>query len=235
MTAIKAKILVVEDEAAIAHILSSILTADGYSVTIAENGEQALIAAASHQPDAVLLDLGLPGMDGLEVLSRLRASYEGPVLIVSAREREAEKVEALDLGANDYITKPFGAAELLARICASLRMARRTAGEAAVRYRHGALAIDFALREVTRAGASVHLTQIEYKIIALLAQNHGRVLTYDYIMQQVWGPYLPEDNTILRVNMANIRRKLEENPAAPQHILTEVGVGYRMAEGDEAI
>ena len=131
MTAIKAKILVVEDEAAIAHILSSILTADGYSVTIAENGEQALIAAASHQPDAVLLDLGLPGMDGLEVLSRLRASYEGPVLIVSAREREAEKVEALDLGANDYITKPFGAAELLARIRASLRMARRTAGEAA--------------------------------------------------------------------------------------------------------
>ena len=200
-------------------------------MTIAENGEQALIAAASHQPDAVLLDLGLPGMDGLEVLSRLRASYEGPVLIVSAREREAEKVEALDLGANDYITKP----ELLARIRASLRMARRTAGEAAVRYRHGALAIDFALREVTRAGASVHLTQIEYKIIALLAQNHGRVLTYDYIMQQVWGPYLPEDNTILRVNMANIRRKLEENPAAPQHILTEVGVGYRMAEGDEAI
>ena len=232
MPGTKAKILVIEDEASIAHILTSILTADGYDTAVASSGEQALSTAQAQRPDVVLLDLGLPDMDGLEVLTRLRASFDGPVLVVSARDRETEKVEALDLGANDYITKPFGAAELLARIRASLRVTRRAAEETA-RYRHGALTIDFALREVTRGGQHVHLTQIEYKIIALLAHNHGRVLTYDCIMQQVWGPYLPEENTILRVNMANIRRKLEDNPAAPQHILTEIGVGYRMAEGED--
>lgn len=231
----KGKILLVEDEEPIVHVLTSILTANDYVPICAKTGEQALVMATSHQPDAVLLDLGLPGIDGMEVLRRIRERYFGAVLVVSARDQEKQKVQALDLGADDYITKPFGSAELLARVRAALRNSRsRLAsgeGTPAV-YEVRDFRLDFDRRLITVGGQEVHLTQNEYKIVELLARQPGRVLTYDFIMEHVWGPYVPSDNKILRVNMANIRRKLEQNPAEPQYILTEMGVGYRFAEED---
>ena len=227
------KILIVEDEESIVHALSSILTANDYAVLVANTGEQALALAASHQPDVVLLDLGLPGMDGIAVLRELRGWYGRPVLVVSARDQEREKVEALDLGADDYITKPFGTSELLARIRAALRNSGRRMGAQGTggSFTVGALSIDFLKRAVSLRGEGVHLTQIEYRIVELLARNAGSVLTYDEIMREVWGPYVTDSNTILRVNMANIRRKLEDNPADPSYFLTETGIGYRMADG----
>lgn len=229
-------ILVVEDEDSIIHVITSILSANNYTPIIARTGEQALTLAASHFPDAVLLDLGLPGMDGIEVLKKLREWYSNPVIIVSARDKEAEIVEALDLDADDYITKPFGNSELLARIRAAIRNSRKWLsrdGMPAESYDAGGFHIDFVKHMVSIDGVHIHLTQIEYKIVELLARNPGSVLTYDAIMQHVWGPYLLDDNKILRVNMANIRRKLEINPAVPKYILTEIGIGYRMSEEED--
>ena len=208
--AVNEKILIIEDEEAIARVLSTILAANDYAPLLARTGQQALLMAASHQPDAILLDLGLPDMDGMEVLKKLREWCSRPVLIVSARGREKEKVEALDLGADDYITKPFGTSELLARIRAALRNSRRTgetADTVAGGYRVGELFIDFIGHQVSLGAKNVHLTQNEYRIVELLARQPGRVLTYDQLMREVWGPYAAaEDNKILRVNMANIRR-----------------------------
>jgi two-component system KDP operon response regulator KdpE len=229
------KVLIVEDEENIVHVLTSILCANNYSPIVAKTGEQALILASSHLPDVILLDLGLPGISGIDVLKKLREWYDKPVLVVSARDREKEKVEALDLGADDYITKPFGTSELLARIRAAVRnSAKRLNGEgvSAASYSAGGFFIDFNKHVVIIDGVHIHLTQIEYKIVEFLARQPGSVMTYDVIMQYVWGPYLPEDNKILRVNMANIRRKLEINPAVPKYILTEIGIGYRMAEDE---
>lgn len=227
------KILIVEDENAIVHVLCSILTANDYNPIVANTGDQALLMASSHLPDAILLDLGLPGIDGMEVLRRLREWYVKPILVISAREAERQKVEALDLGADDYITKPFGSSELVARIRVALRNSEKAflrEEHAAERYQVGDFCIDFVRHQVMVEGVSVHLTQIEFKIVELLARQPGRVLTYDFIMEHVWGPYLPESNKILRVNMANIRRKIEKNPGQPRYIHTEMGVGYRMAE-----
>ena len=183
------------------------------------------------QPDLVLLDLGLPDMDGVEVLKLLRAWSGIPVVVVSARGHERDKVEALDLGANDYITKPFGTAELLARIRNAIRLTQRVEKGARPEtvISVGELEIDLDKRNVTLAGKDLHFTPIEYKIIVLLARNIGKVLTHDMIMREVWGPYTNEIQA-LRVNMANIRRKLEINPAEPKYIVTEVGVGYRMMD-----
>ncbi|MGN0625191.1 MAG: response regulator transcription factor [Oscillospiraceae bacterium] len=229
------KILIVEDEEAIAHVMESILLANQYAPICAKNAAQALDLAGAEHPALILLDLGLPDMDGMDVLRRLRQKEQTPILMVSARDQEKQKVEALDLGANDYITKPFGSSELLARIRAALRQ-RAAALSAGVscpeQYVSGGLTVDFDKRLVRVDGKDIHLTQIEYKIVAFLARNPGRVMTYDAIMIHVWGPYLTEDNKILRVNMANIRRKLEKNPAEPQYIQTEIGVGYRIAEED---
>ena len=172
-------------------------------------------------------------MDGLELLRWLRGWSGVPVLVVSAREEEGQKVEALDLGADDYITKPFGTSELLARIRTALRhQAKLDSGDDMPRgsYTVRDLTVDFERRQVTIAGELIHLTQIEYKIVALIARRPGRVLTYDYIISRIWGPYATNNNRILRVNMAHIRRKLEPNPAEPYYIRTEIGVGYRMAE-----
>ena len=227
------KILIVEDEATIVRVLETILTANGYQVLVAETGPQALTMASSHCPDLILLDLGLPGMDGAEVLRRLREWSGTPVLVVSARDAEEEKVKAFDLGADDYITKPFGTSELLARIRAARRHANQLAAERALVspvYEFEDFRIDFDRRVVTVGGREVHLTQNEYKIVERLARQPGRVLTYATLLHDIWGPYKGGDNQILRVNMANIRRKLEKNPTEPHYILTENGVGYRMAD-----
>lgn len=231
------KILIVEDEDAIVHVLDSILAANGYTVLVAKNGAEALFLASSHMPDAILLDLGLPGeKDGIDVLKELREWYGKPILIVSARDQEPEKVEALDLGADDYITKPFGSSELIARIRAALRNSvKKLSGSdlLASSYSVGGFTIDFDKHIVTIDGENVHLTQNEFRIVELLARQPGKVLTYGYIQNNIWGPFAPDDNKILRVNMAHIRRKIEKNPAVPRYILTEMGLGYRMAENPE--
>ena len=226
-------ILIVEDEQPIAHVLSTVLQANGYHTLHAETAMLARSIINSHCPNMILLDLGLPDMDGLELLSWLRSWSGVPVLIVSAREEERQKVEALDLGADDYITKPFGTSELLARIRTALRhQAKLDSGDELPKgsYTVKDLTVDFERRQVTMAGQLIHLTQIEYKIVELIARRPGRVLTYDYIISRIWGPYATDNNRILRVNMAHIRRKLEPNPAEPYYIRTEIGVGYRMAE-----
>lgn len=225
-------ILIVEDEEAISNFISAILTSNHYDVIKTGKGSEAVSMAASHSPDLILLDLGLPDIDGIEVLKRIREWSSLPVIVVSARGYEREKVEALDLGADDYVTKPFGTSELLARIRTGIRHSRKAyAGFSALpdSIIVGDLEINFEKRLVTIAGNEIHLTPIEYRIICLLSQHLGKVLTHDFIIREIWGPYSNEIQT-LRVNMANIRRKLEENPAEPKYIITEVGVGYRMVE-----
>lgn len=229
----KETIMVVEDDGSIVQVLSTILRANNYNIVTAQSGKSALSLIVSYCPDLILLDLGLPDMDGLEVLSKVREWSSIPIIIVSARGHETEKVRALDCGADDYVTKPFGTSELLARIRTALR--HNTAGDGFERppastYFVGKLLIDFNQYRVEVDGKDVHLTQIEFKIVALIARHAGQVLTYDFIIKNIWGPYADSNNRILRVNMANIRRKIEENPAEPRYILTEVGVGYRMIE-----
>ena len=231
----KASILIIEDEPVISNFIATTLTANEYKVIECLTGREALTLIPSHCPDVVLLDLGLPDMDGLAVLKEVRQWSGIPVIVVSARSDEISKVEALDLGADDYITKPFGTSELLARIRTAIRHNHKSeAGSKAVTdsFKAKGLLIDFNKYLVTVNGSEVHLTQIEYKLVSLLARNAGKVLTYDYIITKIWGPYALKDNKILRVNMANIRRKLEKNPIEPEYIFTEIGVGYRMVEDD---
>lgn len=229
----KHTILVIEDEESISNFISTVLNANGYRVIVADTGKEALSLIASHCPDLILLDLGLPDMDGSDIIRSIRSWSAVPVIVVSARGLEEDKVDALDLGADDYITKPFGTSELLARIRASLRNAvRRTeqSRETSERFKNGDFLIDFQKRLVTVKGAEIHLTQIEYKLVSLLSKYPGRVLTYDFLIRNIWGPHAPNDNQILRVNMANIRRKIEQDPGQPRYIVTELGVGYRMIE-----
>ena len=235
---VKYTILIVEDEHNIASFMTAILTANEYAVLRAHDGATALMMISSHCPDAVLLDLGLPDCDGLSVIRSGRAWSQVPILVVSARTHERDKVAALDLGADDYITKPFGTSELLARVRTALRHARnREASEAVAqtgRFVAGDLTVDYDKRQVFIGGEARHLTQNEFKIVALLAKYAGRVLTYDFIIRNIWGPGSSGDNQILRVNMANIRRKVEDNPAEPRYLFTEIGVGYRIVDGDGA-
>lgn len=224
----KAKILIVEDEKKIATFIKVILTQAGYDVITADKGNDALTLTASHKPDMILLDLGLPDMDGIEVLRLIREWSEVPIIVVSARQNESEIVEALDSGAHDYVSKPFGNDVLLARIRTCFRISQRSKdSEDSNIYSNGQLFIDYEKRIVKVADDPVHLTPFEYKILLKLAQNEGKVLTHEYIMRDLWG-YTNEDNQILRVNITNIRRKIEENSADPKYIQTEVGVGYRM-------
>ena len=231
---IRDRILIVEDEKSIARFMKAVLNANGYDVMLAQSGAEALSMVSSHCPDLVILDLGLPDIDGMAVISRVRSWTELPILVVSARGHEQDKVAALELGADDYITKPFGTAELLARIRVALRHSRKinrslnTGGKLTA----GDLTVDYDLHQVFVSGRNVKLTQNEFRIVALLSRYAGKVLTYDYIMKELWGPQARGNNQILRVNMANIRRKIEKNPSEPQYIFTEVGVGYRMIEGD---
>lgn len=227
----KPLVLVVEDEEAICNFISAVLTSNGYRVVKAKTGKEGLSMFSSHAPDVVLLDLGLPDSDGIEVLKSIRQWSKAPIVIVSARGNEREKVAALDFGADDYIVKPFGTSELLARIRTAIRhgsqaMRETSCGEKIV---IGELEIDYGKRSVSLAGEKIHLTPIEYRILILLSKNAGKVLTHDYIAREIWGSYTDESHT-LRVNMANIRRKIEANPGTPKYILTEIGVGYRMVE-----
>jgi two-component system, OmpR family, KDP operon response regulator KdpE len=225
-------ILIVEDDERISNFISAILTSNNYKWIKTEKGREAISMAASHGPDLILLDLGLPDIDGLEVLKTIRQWANNPIIVISARGHEREKVEALDLGADDYITKPFGTSELLARIRTGIRHSLKDShgiNSEPDKVSVGELEINYKKRLVTLAGKEVHFTPIEYKIICLLSQNIGKVLTHDFIIREVWGPYTNEIQA-LRVNMANIRRKLEVNPAEPKYIVTEVGVGYKMVE-----
>lgn len=234
---IREKVLVVEDEKGIAHFISTILSSNGYEPLQASTGSEAMTMISSHCPDLVILDLGLPDMDGLNILRSLREWSSLPVVVVSARSHEHDKVEALDLGADDYLTKPFGTAELLARVRTAIRHTRTTSDndEIAQRgtYTVGELTIDYNKHQVLVRGENVHLTLSEFRIVALLGKYAGKVLTYDYIIKELWGPRAGGNNQILRVNMANIRRKIEKNPAEPEYLFTEVGVGYRLAENGD--
>ncbi len=231
----KSTILLIEDEENIRSFIATTLKNQNYKIITASSGTEGLHLCASLCPDLVLLDLGLPDMDGMTVIKKLREWNSTPIIVISARSHEQEKAKALDGGADDYITKPFGTVELLARIRTSLRHSSQlSAGihSNAPVYRHGDLTVNFEKHLVTLSGAMVHLTQIEFKLLGLLARNSGKVLTYSYIMEKIWGPYVDNNNQILRVNMANIRRKIEKNPAAPEHVFTEIGIGYRMAESE---
>lgn len=230
----KRLILVVEDERTISNFICRALNANDYKALSAASGREALSLFFSHRPDLVLLDLGLPDMDGLEVLRELSGlPQEAPVIIISARDRESEKVKALDMGADDYVVKPFGVPELLARIRTTLRRSDRlkmSQGVRKDRYEIKDLVVDVARHQVFAGEDEIHFTQNEFKILELLCLHAGKVLTYDFILKHVWGPYEGSNNQILRVNMANIRRKLGENPSEPRYILTELGIGYRMLE-----
>ena len=234
---IRSKILIIEDDPGICTFLRATLTAEGYDAIVVSKGSGALEIVASHCPDCVLLDLGLPDMDGNEIISGIRQWSVMPIIVISARSMEQDKVQALDLGADDYITKPFGTDELLARIRTALRH-RRTASdndEAALRgsYHVGDMVIDYLKRRVCIAGDTIHLTPNEYKIVALLGLHAGQVMTYKAILRELWGPSASTDNKILRVHMASIRRKIEPNPNEPRYIFTEVGIGYRMADNED--
>ena len=233
---IREKILVVEDEKSIAHFISTVLTSNGYEAIQARTGAEARSIISSHCPDLIILDLGLPDMDGLDILREVRSWSSLPVVVVSARSHERDKVTALDLGADDYLTKPFVTDELLARVRTAIRHTRTVFGNDEIAqkgtYTVGDLVIDYNKHQVLVNGQNAKLTLSEVRLVALLGKFAGKVLTYDYIMKELWGPRAGADNQILRVNMANIRRKIEKNPAEPQYIFTEVGVGYRMIEGE---
>ena len=231
----KYTILIIEDEKNIQTFISKVLKKHDYRVLLADCAQEGLNLISSQCPDVILLDLGLPDMDGMKIIEEVRSWSSTPIIVISARSAESEKVAALDLGADDYITKPFGTSELLARIRTSLRHSNRLITEDSLYirpYQAGKLVLDFARRLLTLDGETLHLTPIEYKIVAFLAQNSGKVVTYDALLSNVWGPNTDGDNKILRVNMANIRRKLEKDPAQPQYIFTEVGIGYRMKEDE---
>ena len=230
-------IVIVEDEYNISSFVSAVLQANGFDTMVARNGAEAIILITSHCPDLVLLDLGLPDMDGQGIIENVRGWSNVPIIVVSARTRERDKVMALESGADDYITKPFGTSELLARIRTALRHVQLREGEQAQRqtgvFHTGDLEVDYDKRRVYVNGEDAHLTQNEYKIVALLSKYSGRVLTYDSIIKHIWGPNAKQGNQILRVNMANIRRKIEPSTAEPRYIMTEMGVGYRIAEGED--
>jgi two-component system KDP operon response regulator KdpE len=227
MTAERRKrVLVVDDEPQMVRALRVGLTAHGYDVVAATNGEEALDLAAGAPPDAVILDLGMPGLDGLEVCRQMREWSAAPILVLSARTAEREKVAALDLGADDYVTKPFGMEELLARLRAALRRAGAAVPADAI-LEAGDLRMDFARRLVTVSGREVHLTPTEYSLLKLLATNPDRVLTHGMLLRSVWGSEYGEEAHYLRVFVRQLRQKIETDPSRPRHILTEPGVGYR--------
>lgn len=236
----KKTILIVEDDKLISQFMARVIDDAGYKSVIAENASAARMLYLSSAPEVVLLDLGLPDDDGLNVLRDMKGYHADiPIIVVSARERENEKVKALDLGADDYVTKPFGIFELLARIRTALRHASQTApalygGESRNLYQLNGLELDVDQHTVKLDGQEIHFTSKEFKILELLFRHKGKVLTYSWIMQQIWGDFTPADNQILRVNMVNIRRKLKENSEQPRFIKTELGVGYRMIDEENS-
>src|SRR3954447_13372094 len=223
-------LLLVEDEPQMRRFLRASLGSHGFRLLEAAAAQEAVALATSHNPEVILLDLGLPDGDGIELARRFREWSQAPIIVLSARGREADKVEALDAGADDYLTKPFGVAELLARIRVALRHARQATGASGPVIEIGPLRLDLARRHVTVGGREVHLTPIEYRLLTLLAGNAGKVLTHRQILKEVWGPGHTEESHYLRVYMAQLRRKIEADPARPHLLVTEPGVGYRMRE-----
>jgi two-component system KDP operon response regulator KdpE len=225
-------VLVVEDEAPMQVFLRATLTAHGYRVAEAMSGEQGLAWAASRPPDVVLLDLGLPDCEGFDVIRRLRAFCAAPILVLSARGGEHDKVQALDAGADDYLTKPFGVGELLARIRVALRhRSRLEAGDHEQTFTAGDLQVDLVHRRVSRSGCPVQLTPIEYRLLVALVRHAGKVLTHRFILREVWGPNHSDDARYVRVFVASLRRKIETDASRPRYLLTEQGVGYRLVDG----
>ncbi len=220
-------ILVIDDELQIQRAIRTILTEKGFQVSTASRGEEGLTLAAAHEPDIVILDLGLPDIDGIEVTRRLREWTQCPILILSVRDSERDKVAALDQGADDYLTKPFGIEELLARVRVALRHSSSRQGTQSKLVKAGDLSIDLAWHLVKRGEEEIKLTGTEYKLLAYLAANHGRVLTHQSILTHVWGPADADHTEYLRVYMRQLRKKLETDPEQPQYILTEPGIGYR--------
>lgn len=228
---VKSKILVVEDDTAISNLIRTTLETQNYQYHTAKTGSSALMDAISYRPDVIILDLGLPDMDGVEIIKKVRGWTNTPIIVVSARSEDQDKVEALDAGADDYLTKPFSIDELLARLRVALRRVRaegERAGEESNIYQNGELRIDYAAGCVYLAEEEVHLTPIEYKLLCLLARNTGKVLTHNYILKEVWGSALVSDTPSLRVFMATLRKKIEKTPSQPRYIQTHIGVGYRM-------
>jgi two-component system, OmpR family, KDP operon response regulator KdpE len=227
-------ILVIEDEPQIRHFLRTTLTAEGYRVIEAETGRRGVLEAATHKPDLVMIDLGLPDIDGVEVVKQVRAWSALPILILSARNAEADKVAALDAGADDYVTKPFGVGELTARLRVALRHATRGARqEIEGTLRLGKIVVDLERRLVRSEGRDIHLTPIEFRLLGCLAKHAGMVLTHRHLLREVWGPSYVDQAHYLRIYMKQLRHKLEPDPARPRYLLTETGVGYRLAGESE--
>ena len=227
----KAQILVVEDDNAVAKLMAATMESQDYQYRIASTGASAIMEALSYKPEVMILDLGLPDTDGIEVIQKIRAWSNMPIIVVSARSEDTDKVAALDAGADDYLTKPFSVDELLARLRVALRRVRhdrqRLSEEASV-YENGGLRIDYAAGCVYLDGSEIHLTPIEFKLLVLLANNTGKVLTHNYILREVWGNPASSDMRSLRVYMATLRKKLEKNTSETKYIQTHIGVGYRM-------
>ena len=227
----KAQILVVEDDNAVAKLMMATMESQGYQYRIAKTGAGAIMEALSYKPEVMILDLGLPDTDGIEVINKIRAWSNMPIIVVSARSEDADKVAALDAGADDYLTKPFSVDELLARLRVALRRVRydrqRLSKESSV-YENGGLRIDYAAGCVYLDGNEIHLTPIEYKLLVLLAKITGKVLTHNYILREIWGNPTKSEVKSLRVFMVTLRKKLEKTPSEPRYIQTHIGVGYRM-------
>ncbi len=223
-------ILVVEDDTAVRNLITTTLETHDYRFHAVSSGEEAILEAASHNPDVVLMDLGLPDLDGIQVIKKIRTWSNMPVIVISARSEDMDKIEALDAGADDYLTKPFSVEELLARLRVTFRRLRYTQNnsvESSI-FTNGKLKIDYAAGCVYLDGEELHLTPIEYKLLCLLSQNVGKVLTHTYITHQIWGTSWENDVASLRVFMATLRKKIEQDPSSPQYIQTHVGIGYRM-------
>ena len=220
------RVLVVDDERAIRRYLHAALNAQGYAVYEANTGQEALKMILAIHPDLIILDLGLPDLDGVEVTRQIREWTNIPIIILSVREAETDKINALDAGADDYLTKPFSSGELLARMRAALRHTSQTSSEPA--YQSGNLIVDLARHQIKVDGAEISLTPTEYELLRILVQNSGKVLTHHQLLRQVWGSAYENEAHLLRVNMSNLRRKIEPDPTRPRYIITEPGVGYRL-------
>lgn len=224
-------ILIIDDEVQIRKLLEITLTANNFRVHEASTGKEGLISAAMHPPDLILLDLGLPDEDGQSILKKLREWYKAPVIILSVRDNEDDIIQALDSGANDYLTKPFRTGELLARIRTALRLVQNTENVPLREY--GSLSIDFTSRIVKKNQEVLKLTTTEYQLLVLMAQNEGRVLTHQFLLKTIWGPSYLEQSQYLRVFVRQLRKKIEDNPDQPKYIITESGVGYRFVGGEK--